>query len=303
MRNIFTRLFLCLAALATLTGPSKAEKLIEVIESPYNTIFVYKGPPYVTLAFGHKKQRYIESRRNPDDLTELPISYTRSFTIGLAYPAELKSFLMIGMGGGSTSWYLHEHLPAASITAVELDPEIVRLAGKYFGLKEGKRYKIDKRDGRVHLLRSKAKHDIIYIDAYRGQFVPFHLMTKEFFNIAKKRLKKGGVVVQNIEPSTMLYDRTITTLLSVFDEVEVYGAGNNIVAIAYDGPAKKIEDVIKRATALQNQYKFRYPLPGLIEKRAILLDYDTKQPALTDDFAPVNTLKEIKSHNRKRDGQ
>ena len=280
--------------------PARAEKLIDVIESPYNTIFIYQSAKYVTLAFGHKQQRYIESRRNPNDLTELPISYTRAFTIGLAYPAHLNSFLMIGMGGGSTSWYLHEHLPKANITAVELDPEIVRLAEKYFKLKPDERYQISQKDGRVHLLRAKEKHDVIFIDAYRGQFVPFHLMTKEFFTLAKKRLNEGGVVVQNIEPSTMLYDRTITTLLSVFDEVEVFEAGNNIVAIAYDGPAKKLEDVIKRAESLQSTYKFRYPLPGLIKDRAKLLDYDTSQPTLTDDFAPVNTLKEIKSKNAKR---
>ncbi len=44
---------------------AKAETLLEKIESPYNTIFVYDQPPYITLAFGHKNRRYIESRRNP----------------------------------------------------------------------------------------------------------------------------------------------------------------------------------------------------------------------------------------------
>ena len=279
---------------------AKAETLLETIESPYNTIFVYKKAPYITLAFGHKNRRYIESRRNPDDLTELPIAYTQSFTIGLAYPKQLRSSLMIGMGGGSTSWYLHQAIPDLQISAVELDFEIVRLAKKYYGLDKSDRFKIFTMDGRVHLLRNKARHDIIFIDAYRGPFVPFHLMTKEFFRLAKKRLQEGGVVVQNIEPSTMLYDRTIATLADVFDQVEVYRAGGNVVAVAYDGPAKTIKDLLARAQQIQSQYKFRYSIPDLIEERAMLLDYDTKQPALTDDFAPVNTLKEIKSHNKKR---
>ena len=291
-------LFVCIFILTS--SPMRAETLLETIESPYNTIYVYENGPYITLAFGHKSRRYIESRRNPSDLTELPVPYTQSFTIAMAYPKALNSMLMIGMGGGSTSWYIHQALPDVKITAIELDPEIVRLAEKYYQLKEDKRFRIVIRDGRVHILRDKTRHDMIFIDAYRGPFVPFHLMTREFFNLAKKRLRPGGVIIQNIEPTTMLYDRTISTLVSVFDQVEVFRAGGNVVAVAYDGEAKKIEDVVARAKALQKTYQFRYNLPELIEKRAIILDYETGQPALTDDFAPVNTLKEIRNHNRKR---
>lgn len=304
MNNKFTALLMCLPCFLALSSPSKAEKLLEKVESPYNTIYIYKQTPYITLAFGHKSRRYVESRRNPDDLTELPVEYTKSFTIGLAYPKNLNSFLMIGMGGGSTSWYLHKSLPKAKVTAVELDPEIIRLSRKYYGFKEnGKQsenFIISELDGRMHILRKKQKHDIIFVDAYRGQFVPFHLMTKEFFKLAKKRLSKGGVMVQNIEPSTMLYDSAIATISSVFDHVDVYRGGGNIVAIAYDGEKKSIESVIDKATKLQETHKFRYALPDLIQKRAMLLDYNTRTKPLTDDFAPVNMLKTIKTHNDKR---
>lgn len=278
---------------------SQAETLLEKIESPYNTIFVYKQPPYITLAFGHKRFRYVESRRNPKDLTELPIEYTRAFTIGLAYPPKLNSFLMIGMGGGSTSWYIHKSIPKAHMIAVELDKEIVRLAEKYYQLKEGKNFSISQIDGRIHILRNKQRHDIIFIDAYRGPFVPFHLMTKEFFTLAKQRLNKGGVLVQNIEPSTMLFDAAIVTMRTIFDHVDLYKAGGNIVAIAYDGTPKNKTDLINQAKQRQQTYKFRYPLPELIDELAMPFKFNKEAKPLTDDFAPVNTLKEIKSHNRK----
>lgn len=301
--NKFTLFLGVLAFLLAHSAPLKAEKLLEKVESPYNTIYIYKQTPYITLAFGHKSRRYVESRRNPKDLTELPVEYTKSFTIGMAYPKNLNSFLMIGMGGGSTSWYLHKSLPKAKVVAVELDPEIIRLSRKYYGFKQnGKQsenFTISELDGRMHILRKKQKHDIIFVDAYRGQFVPFHLMTKEFFALAKKRLSQGGVMVQNIEPSTMLYDSAIATISSVFDHVDVYRGGGNIVAIAYDGEKKSIESLIDKATQLQETHKFRYALPDLIQKRAMLLDYNAKTKALTDDFAPVNMLKTIKTHNKK----
>ncbi|GAA6212680.1 fused MFS/spermidine synthase [Hyphomicrobiales bacterium 4NK60-0047b] len=304
MKNKLTLLLSVLTVFLAHSAPLKAEKLLEKVESPYNTIYIYKQTPYITLAFGHKSRRYVESRRNPNDLTELPVEYTKSFTIGMAYPKNLNSFLMIGMGGGSTSWYLHKSLPKAKVVAVELDPEIVRLSRKYYGFKQnGKQsenFTISELDGRMHILRKKQKHDIIFVDAYRGQFVPFHLMTREFFTLAKKRLSQGGVMVQNIEPSTMLYDSAIATISSVFDHVDVYRGGGNIVAIAYDGEKKSIESLIDKATELQETHKFRYALPALIQKRAMLLDYNAKTKALTDDFAPVNMLKTIKTHNKKQ---
>ena len=68
---------------------------------------------------------------------------------------------MIGMGGGSTSWYLHKALPKAKVVAVELDPEIIRLSRKYYGFKEnGKQsdnFIISELDGRMHILRKKTK--------------------------------------------------------------------------------------------------------------------------------------------------
>ncbi len=155
---------------------------------------------------------------------------------------------MIGMGGGSTSWYVHEALPKATVTAVELDPAIIRLSEKYYKLKATPRLEISALDGRVHILRDKARHDIIFIDAYRGPFVPFHLMTKEFFTLAKKRLKPGGVLAQNIEPSTMLFDRAIVTMLQVFDQVDLYGADGNMVAIGYDGKKRDKSELVKLAT-------------------------------------------------------
>ncbi|MEC9368505.1 MAG: fused MFS/spermidine synthase, partial [Pseudomonadota bacterium] len=201
-------LIVCALALSLTPSPSPAQagkELIEKIESPYNTILVYRRAPYVTLAFGYKNKNYVESRRNPDDLLELSVDYTRAMLASLVYAADRQKFLMIGMGGGSISWYVHEQLPNSHVTAIELDPEIIRLAEKYYRLKAGDRLRIVESDGRIFLVRDKDSYDVIFVDAYRGPFVPFHLLTKEFFELIKKRLKPGGVIAQNIEPSTMLF--------------------------------------------------------------------------------------------------
>src|SRR5262249_20128450 len=144
--------------------------------------------------------------------------------------------------------------------------------------------KIVAKDGRSFLRTDDTKHDLIMIDAYRGTFVPFHLLTKEFFQIVKAHLKPGGVCAQNIEPTTMLYPAAIATLRSVFQHVDVYEADGNVVAIAYDGPVKTTDVLLARAKALQSSYKFRHPLPDLFGYRQADLAIPAGGKPLTDDF-------------------
>lgn len=285
---------LCLALLQ----PAAAD-LVETVESHYNSIFVFKNGSYVTFSFRHKERRYVESRRNTEDLLELPVDYTRSMTAALAYPPTLDSFLIIGMGGGSVSWYLHKHLPQASVRAVELDGEMIRLAEKYFAMKPEPNLDIVESDGRIHLTRNEARHDIILIDAYRGPFVPFHLLTVEFYELAKSRLKPGGVVAQNIEPSTMLFDSTYATLLQVFDQVDFIRGGGNVVAIAYDGKRRPELELMRVARERQKSFGLRYPLTRMIGARRRHEKPGDDIKPLTDDFAPVNVLNAVKVHNRR----
>ena len=121
-------------------------------------------------------------------------------TVGLAYASGLDNLLEIGFGGGRTAWYLHKHMPALDITCVELDPAVVELAKKHFGVRAEDKFKIVVADGRSYMVKSKETWNVIMIDAYRGPFVPFHLLTEEFYKVVKSKLKPGGVVVQNIEP-------------------------------------------------------------------------------------------------------
>ena len=151
--------------------------------------------------------------------------------------------------------------------------------------------------GRVFLVDSKERYDIILIDAYRGPFVPFHLLTKEFYEIVKSHLAEGGVLAQNIEPTTMLFDSASATLKSVFPSVDLYDGGGNVVAIGYDGPQIPQAELLARAAKVQQKYALKYDLTKLTADRRVLT-----RPAgkiLTDDFAPVETMRAIDKNNEK----
>lgn len=291
------------ACLATGKATAADRKLLVERESLYNNIYIYSDPPYVSLSFGHNGRLYTESIYNTKDERDLPVIYTRYMTAGLIYPKNVNSILEIGSGGARTAWYLHLYMPRVPITSVELDPVVAELAQKYFGIRNEPNFRVATRDGRLFLRETEQRYDVILIDAYRGPFVPFHLLTQEFYQTVKAHLNEGGVVVQNIEPTTMLFDSAAKTIQSVFGQVEFYLAKGNVVTIAYDGPQRTVAELQRTVEQRQSAFKLRYSLQMLLEQRRRLspevgtISADAK--ILTDDFAPVESLKAIEAHNRK----
>ena len=295
------------AAVAVLVGAAAAQetrKLLESRESLYNNIYVYGQGPYVSMTFGYNRAIYTESVYNTLDDRDLPVPYTRDMTASLIYAKDIHSILEIGFGGGRTSWYLHRFLPNVPLTSVELDPTVVELARKYFGIKDEPNFQVVNRDGRIFLNDSKDRYDIILIDAYRGPFVPFHLLTKEFYTTVKDHLADGGVVTQNVEPSTMLFDSAVKTIHAVFPQLDFYVAEGNVVTVAYDGPPRNADDLDRTARERDSAYNLRYSLHDMLaQRKQVPIEggtvIDPKAKVLTDDFAPVEALKAIEAHNRK----
>ncbi|HLI21545.1 MAG TPA: fused MFS/spermidine synthase [Stellaceae bacterium] len=305
LRSTTARWGAALLAIGTLlTSSARADdqrQLIESKESLYNNIYVYKEGDYYAMTFGYNRKIYTESIYNSKDDRDLPVTYTRYMTEALAYAKNVHSILEIGFGGGRTSWYLHRFLPGVSVTSVELDPEVEALAKKYFGIKDEPNFHLVNQDGRIFLMHSTDKYDIILIDAYRGPFVPFQLLTKEFYQIVKDHLSDGGVVAQNVEPTTMLFDSAVKTIQSVFPQTDFYVADGNVVTIAYDGAPKDQAALSTIAKQRQTELNLRYPLVDMLAQRRGLQanTIDPNAKVLTDDFAPVEALKAIENHNRK----
>lgn len=282
---------------------AEPRQLLESRESLYNNIYVYQESNYISLTFGYNRRIYTESIYNRRDDKDLPVQYTQFMTAGLAYAKKLDRILEVGFGGGRTSWYLHRFMPTVPITSVELDPVVLELARKYFGVKDETNFTVATGDGRTFLKNSNEHYDVIFIDAYRGPFVPFHLLTKEFYTLIKEHLSEGGVVVQNVEPSTMLFDSAVMTINSVFPQVDFFPADGNVVTVAYGTPLS-LEDLQRTANERQQAFNFRYSIVQMLDQRRQLnlkddSTVDKNAKILTDDFAPVEMLKAVERHNRK----
>ena len=274
--------------------------LVEHVETEYNDIFIDKRKDRLSMSFQYKGWDFEESVADLNDPGRLIARYTRLMTVALAYTANPKKILMIGLGGGAITTYLGRAMPDATITAVELDPAVIAAAKKYFGIRETDHMHYVGRDGRVYLTRHKERYDVIIVDAFLGSYIPFHLLTKEFYELLKERLAPGGAIAFNAFSDNKLFASTVKTLTGVFPTLDIYPAGNNQAIIAVAPTAITPDTVAARAAALQARYDFRYPLPALLARRA----KDPKSQGangkvLTDDFAPVNYYNATRPHRRK----
>ena len=270
------------------------------IETEYNDIFISKRGGELTMSFQLKGWNYTESVTNLKDPDDLPVKYTQAMTIATVYAEAPRNILMLGLGGGSISTYLGRFMQDVRIDAVELDPGVITAAKKYFGIVESPRVRYLEGDGRVFLNRHKDRYDLILVDAYHGGYVPFHLLTKEFYALLKERVAPGGAVAFNVHDGTKLFASTVHTLRSVFDTVDLYPSGEGEVEIVAM-PEKRSDaaQLGRRAEDMQAKYKFRFPLPKLLAQRNDKID-TSRAELLTDDFAPVNLYDEIGREQRKR---
>lgn len=202
---------------------------------------------------------------------------------------------MIGLGGATVPKYLQKYYPDLEITNVELDDVIVRVAKDFFNFVETPTNKTVVMDGRRFLTRSSEKYDLIFLDAYYGAYIPFHLLTAEFLQIVKDHLTENGVVVSNTWSSQKLYRSESATYASVFKYFDSYlGAtsGNRIVIATRSGRRFTLKELFRRMGAIQQKQQFyEINLPKMFEKT---YDHNLSWPEgtriLTDDHAPVNLL-------------
>jgi predicted membrane-bound spermidine synthase len=103
---------------------------------------------------------------------------------------------ILGNAAGTTARALGRYFPRTEVDAVEIDSELTRLGRRWFDLRNP-RMRVIHEDARPYLRRTDERYDLIIVDAYRQPYIPFYLTTREFFELARDRLRAGGVVLVN----------------------------------------------------------------------------------------------------------
>lgn len=278
-------------------------RILETKESLYHYILIGEDKDWRVMQFNRTIQSGISKK---DNITSIA-PYTDGFHLGLVFVPNARKVLFVGCGGATGPRQFHKLYPNIQIDIVEIDPDVVKMAKKYFYLNEDEKLKVHIDDGRVYLNRTREKYDIIIMDAYFAEAIPFHLTTKEFMEIAKKHLNPGGVLICNVIGSVSgeksRYPRSqFKTLKRVFKNVYVFPVvfedekptnynkdiSRNIILIATDGKKLAKNQIIEGAKKLRNNI-----IPYIVSIAEAMLTYDLKisdVPTLLDDYAPVDDL-------------
>lgn len=105
--------------------------------------------------------------------------------------------LVLGLGGGTAIQLVKEKSPEAEIVGVEIDPEIIKIGKRFFGLGKIKKLKIVNADAFKWLKSPCGQFDLIIVDVYLGKEFPREGEGEEFLEGIKRLLTEDGMVIFN----------------------------------------------------------------------------------------------------------
>jgi spermidine synthase len=262
-------LLLGLVPLLAICGSAQtAEKTLYEKKSSYNTILVTEDDRGLrTLLFERNGVRQSVVKLGDPDYIEFP--YVRGMCLGLAFVEQPKRVLIVGLGGGSIPSLLRKHYPKMTIDVVDIDPDVVAVAKRFFGFREDAAMHAHVADGRRFIEESREPYDIIFLDAYGAESIPYHLATREFLTAVRRALSPRGAVVANIWSSHLnpLHDSMVRTYQAVFDELYVFnlqGGGNEIlIALPLKQRARRNE-LMRKAGLISQEKHFRFNMAELV---------------------------------------
>jgi spermidine synthase len=147
------------------------------------------------------------------------------------------------------------------------------------------------------LLRQETpeKYDCIILDAFNSEYIPFHLMTKEFLEQVKGVLADDGVVVANVFQDNRLFDAELATFLVVFGRCQVfvddYSSNAMLVSPGPRGRTLTIDEAANQVKMLQHKVSFAFDIAAVANQLRPDIKPEAHTKVLTDDRAPVNRLR------------
>ena len=249
----------------------------------------------------------IHSQMYKDKPEELVNTYTKYFHLGLLFNPNVKDVLFIGGGGFSGPKNFLSMYSNVRVDVVEIDSDVISAARDYFSLPvdNGSRLMIYNDDARNFLSKTEKKYDLIILDAFSKNYVPFHLMTLEYFQLLDERLTSDGVIISN-NIGSMVGDRSdivraiYKTISQVFPSVYVFLTEHdsrnlqNVMLAAMKTSTEYSKDELRQLGSNNdnNNHNFSAALADL-DYLDHLYEAELKTsdvPLLTDQFAPVEIL-------------
>jgi spermidine synthase len=205
---------------------------------------------------------------------------------------EPKDVAILGLAGGTAArQYTAAFGSGVDVTGVEIDPEILNVAKRYFHLEESNVHPVVD-DARYWLNTHAGQYDVIMVDAYRQPYIPFHLTTREFFSEVRGHLRPGGVAVVNAGRTASDYrlvDAIASTMAAVYPSVFLVDVPEFTNTLVYASTEPTTLADVEHNLGLISE-----PLAKTVAESAVgegkLRVSEYHSQVFTDDLAPVERL-------------
>lgn len=270
-----------------------SQRLIHSEKSLYREVFVYEDGNTRCLCF---TRLCAIGRQTCIDLKQpnrLVFEYTQMMLGALYLKPQPRGILIIGLGGGTLPRTLEALLPGTEIDVVEIDPAVVGVAQQYFGFRPDSHIHLTVQDGRAYVrqaLRAGKRYELIMLDAYEHQYIPEHMLTREFLTEVRSLLQPAGIVAANTFSSSQLYSNESVTYRSVFGEF--YNLRNsNRVILASNAPLPSIDEARRNSRAFNAAFEpYGFSAQSVLAMFSTRADWDPGARVLTDQYSPSNLL-------------
>lgn len=238
-----------LSVIASRTGPQREYR-------PDRPIVVETGH-LLLLCFDSQGMQSCMLLAHPNVLA---LGYTRTMMGFLLLQPQPSRITVIGLGGGSLVKYCHRYLPASSIAAIEINPEVIALRERFHIPPDDERLAIIRADGADYVTSAASRSDVLLLDGFDADGLPGALGSSTFYAACYRHLTDNGVLVANFLSDDPDLGGYLSALRSVFGlSVAIAPAednASNIIAFAWkgDAPLPSLEVMVEQASRIADQH-------------------------------------------------
>lgn len=188
----------------------------QLVAAEYGKPFVLEHDGVRSLYFG--SLRFQQSAMRVEAPHALDVAYTQGMMAFMLFNPRPRSLTLLGLGGGSLAKFCYRHLPASTITAVEIDPEVIAFREAFCLPPDDARFRIECADAVEHVANCAERADVVLVDVFDEHGVAAALADSSFYTDAFRMLSGNGILVMNIAGDKRAYARHVDLVGAAFED-------------------------------------------------------------------------------------